>query len=380
MHGSIKTTTGARALCSLPRMMSMLLIGLTLSVQSVESYSIGIWISEAVVTTLTYGPNNSTEALCALDPILPSPACVLCWDLGTASSGPPPAAESSPAPSPAPEAPPRRCDTFNGTDTILTSKQPVTANFTTLACQCGPDPFLSAAGWIMCKCPQITVPRVPDSSDYTLIPAPMNSSPAFDEWAVCQGPSAICSFANCTLDYPGKKTSDLGQELAACGCVDPNPGKETNTTLGTNYVDPSFILSKALYTDFQKNCPNGAQSAGCSAPNSTNVCKAIVSNTIYGGQYDVVSTFSLTPELGTFDRYCPGIPNGQYVNCMTAACERKVAFDGSPLTCYCPIYKSSEPFIIGAPNNESQPPCVPKYPFILSGAPAPAPNTTSMTG
>lgn len=30
-----------------------------------------------------------------------------------------------------------------------------------------------------------------------------------------------CSIANCTTEFPGRDESDLGPQLAACGCITP---------------------------------------------------------------------------------------------------------------------------------------------------------------
>lgn len=69
--------------------------------------------------------------------------------------------------------------------------------------------------------------------------------------------------------------------------------------------------------------------------------QAIAKNKIYGGAYDLVSTYSESPNIGGFDKVCvKGVDgaNGFYAQCMTAACYRRTAFDGSPVTCYCPVY------------------------------------------
>ena len=53
---------------------------------------------------------------------------------------------------------------------------------------------------------------------------------------------------------------------------------------------------------------------------------------------------------------------------MTAACVRKTAFDGSPITCYCPIVNTTASFDVGGPAGASTwRMCNPSYPYILSG-------------
>jgi hypothetical protein len=64
----------------------------------------------------------------------------------------------------------------------------------------------------------------------------------------------------------------------------------------------------------------------------------------------------------------------RYANCMTAACFRKKAFDGSPISCYCPVYKDTM-FLIGAPKGAGKPPCKVTLPYVLSGVKNPLPIT-----
>lgn len=46
------------------------------------------------------------------------------------------------------------------------------------------------------------------------------------------------SFANCTLEYPGKAGSHIGGGLAACGCSTPGPG---NNLTDYSLVDPAYM-------------------------------------------------------------------------------------------------------------------------------------------
>lgn len=47
---------------------------------------------------------------------------------------------------------------------------------------------------------------------------------------------------------------------------------------------------------------------------------------------------------------------------MTAACFKRKAFDGSPITCYCPVYKATR-YIIGSPDCV-QDSCAPNLPYV----------------
>lgn len=42
----------------------------------------------------------------------------------------------------------------------------------------------------------------------------------------------------------------------------------------------------------------------CSAINSTAICQSIGRNTIYGGQYDYISTFTKSAQVGGFNKLC----------------------------------------------------------------------------
>jgi hypothetical protein len=53
---------------------------------------------------------------------------------------------------------------------------------------------------------------------------------------------------------------------------------------------------------------------------------------------------------------------------MTAACFKRKAFDGSPITCYCPVYKSAK-YLVGSPINVTDT-CAPTLPYVLSGVDA----------
>lgn len=246
--------------------------------------------------------------------------------------------------------------------------------------------------------------QIPTSNTYTAWPATSFVSPPGTQWPLCGGKFALCSFANCTMDFPGAQSSCV--PLAACGC---QPGGQ-GTSLGTlSRVDPTYILSSSLAAATAAQCPQGAASQGCTAPDSTPICQAITANTIYNGNYQRVSTYRSTSQ-GGFNTFCPA--NNFYAQCMTAGARKKEterkrkrgngvlrwwrrsprrnpptcphthplhppfiftacfdtpAFDGSPVTCYCPIYASPD-FLLGSPANQPQPPCAPDWPYILSGA------------
>ena len=170
--------------------------------------------------------------------------------------------------------------------------------------------------------------------------------------------------ANCTLSFVGRSSSCI--PLAECGCLKPT---SLNNLPATSQVDPPYILDAAVAAAQTQQCPNNAVGPNCSGVNSTPVCQAINSNNIYGGAYDRISTYTPTP-IGGFDQLCtaPLGVEGLYAQCMTAACYDRPAFDGAPVTCYCPVY-SATAYFLGSRNGTTAS-CEPNLPYVLSGADA----------
>jgi len=258
------------------------------------------------------------------------------------------------------------CDLPNAKATVVTYSTGYVSS-----CVCAPDPFLKLPQWILCKCPLPSSARkdnpynIPTISTYTNWPALNKTSPPQSDWPRCTGKYALCSSANCTMDFPGNNAS--GILLAACGCIIPNG---INGLTNNSLVDPAYILDQKVCKAEQDQCPDYTQSTGCGGPNATPVCKAIGNNTIYNGTYDFISTFSSSSQVGGFNKVCipPGELEGAYAQCMTAACFLKPAFDGSPVTCYCPVYKSTR-YLVGSPINVTDS-CPPQLPYVLSGVDA----------
>lgn len=123
-------------------------------------------------------------------------------------------------------------------------------------------------------------------------------------------------------------------------------------------------MSLPLHTSFKKTCKVTSNSSGCPGPNKNDVCKAIRMNTIYdNGNYDCISMFSMSPQLGGFELACSG--PGKYAQCMTAACYKEPASDGSPVECYCHVFDTHFSFMVGSPWNGNIP-CAQPYPYLLS--------------
>ncbi len=375
------------------------------------------WFPTTQPTLITQSnPGNdtsvTTSCACQSDPLLVDPSCVLCYcpesgNLDTVS-------EVSIEVEQALGLNRTSCADAVGLvkSTLVTfslSGQPL-EDGESFSCQCGYDPVLSpiSPAFVMCRCPEVsscvtssdepdsctyagnsttaTAPptpasqrQIPTSSTYTHLYNENPSDVPLGAWGWCGGQFALCSLANCTTEYEGKETSDIGDSLAECGCLasdDLGPqGNGTTSTRPTSFVDPDFIMSLPLYQEFQDNCLVNSTSARCPGMNQAGICAAISTNSVYRGDYDLVSTFVPSPEYGGFSQQCNVTSGGRYAQCMTAACFKKTAFDGSPVTCYCPIYEG-ESFIVGGPVG-STPPCVQDGPYILSGVDSGASGSAS---
>ena len=90
-----------------------------------------------------------------------------------------------------------------------------------------------------------------------------------------------------------------------------------------------------------------------------------------------ISAYQAT-DLGAINTTCyPAQGWGLWANCMTAACIRggpggePTAWDGSPVTCYCPIQNATAgQYQVGAPFTADQSTlCDANLPYLLSGKP-----------
>lgn len=93
--------------------------------------------------------------------------------------------------------------------------------------------------------------KVPDSKVYTHFKNKQPATYGLGAWAACGSKFALCSMANCTTNSPALKTSDLGGQLAECGCI-------PYTDIGVaderiSLVDPNYIMSMPLFEQFQNN-------------------------------------------------------------------------------------------------------------------------------
>ena len=85
----------------------------------------------------------------------------------------------------------------------------------------------------------------------------------------------------------------------------------------------------------------------------------------YGAKFDLISTFTLTQGQGATQ--CSG--PAMLADCMTAACYIKTAFDGSPVTCYCPVFSvaANVTFLMGSHLGEPIP-CEQPEGYVMSSA------------
>ena len=179
---------------------------------------------------------------------------------------------------------------------------------------------------------------VPTKFDYTNLIENGAGVPPPSQWPQCFGPFVLCSVANCTILSKTGGPLGLFPRQAECGCLSPpaNP-----TVVGPSLVTPTIIKDGALNDAVNRECFGGespsTKNNTCTEVNSAPVCKAINDRTIYKGTWPLISTFAAYADQGV--KVCTGRPDGSSItaDCMTAACYRRGAFDGSPFVCYCPV-------------------------------------------
>lgn len=168
---------------------------------------------------------------------------------------------------------------------------------------------------------------------------PLTTTAPPSQWPKCDGPFVLCSVANCSIiASSGTPTVPLQAE---CGCL--APVRDAGAS-GQSLVTPNIIKSKSVADATIDACFNGVDPTEpgavntCTEINSAPVCKAINAGTMYGGVWPLISTFTLYGDQGV--QMCTGAADGSSIvaDCMTAACYRKRAFDGSRYVCYCPVF------------------------------------------
>ncbi|KAF8065746.1 yipf1 [Scenedesmus sp. PABB004] len=214
-------------------------------------------------------------------------------------------------------------------------------------------------------------PCIPTYQDYTrlVLDPPINPN----NWPRCEGPFVLCSVANCTI-IPGTGTANVPLQ-AACGCLSPT--RTVTAPVGISLVTPNIIKSASVYNATVTACFGGQDpittaNNTCVTVNSAPVCKAINEGTIYGGKWPFISTFTAYADQGA--AVCTGAADGSSIlaDCMTAACYRRRAFDGSPYTCYCPVFnvEPGNTYALGYPRSKfpNGVSCTQPSGYVLSGA------------
>ena len=140
----------------------------------------------------------------------------------------------------------------------------------------------------------------------------LHSVPQNMVFVPCKGDYALCYYAKCKLNEDG--TSD-------CGCQEFS---------GTSFVDVNNIIPPDVKEAVRISCPYGLIS--CPRINESPVCDYVNQNNPYG----LISTFNSGNPKFKFEGTWP-CPVGAYANCMTAQCKKETAWDGSPITCRCPV-------------------------------------------
>ena len=132
----------------------------------------------------------------------------------------------------------------------------------------------------------------------------------------CEGDYALCYYAKCKLN---------GDGTADCGCQEFN---------GPSFVDVNNIIPPDVKEATKRSCPYGLIS--CPHMNEAPVCDYVNRSDYSDQPAGLISTFSSGAPKFIFEgtQSCPADP---YANCMTAQCKRETAWDGSPVTCRCPV-------------------------------------------
>ncbi|KAI8463179.1 MAG: hypothetical protein J3K34DRAFT_444932 [Monoraphidium minutum] len=210
---------------------------------------------------------------------------------------------------------------------------------------------------------------IPTSKDYDNLIETPPAAPA--QWPKCKGPYVLCSVAFCRiLPESGNAMIPLQAE---CGCLLP---VRSGKARGISLVTPNIIKDKEWYDKTVEKCFGGGDPSTanntCTKTNSAPVCKAINKRKMYDGTWPLISTFTAYEDQGV--QVCTGKQDGTSItaDCMTAACYKKTAFDGSPFTCYCPVYtvNPNVTYALGYPrsDNPNGINCTQAAGFVISGA------------
>ena len=184
------------------------------------------------------------------------------------------------------------------------------------------------------------------SKIYTGYPQPVTQGTI-----LCLSDFAVCAFANCTVSFQSDPP------VAECGCLPiragvPGPAKPNGLPLPSPYNQMTIgnIVDAKLRAATVKLCGNGTRCVPGSAPFCGEMAPSAATGrpTMFGGRFDLISTYS--PTAWTASDTAPGTgqgfpgpaitcsAGGAVAECNGAACLNRPAFNGLPVTCYCPIY------------------------------------------
>ncbi|KAG2485518.1 hypothetical protein HYH03_015790 [Edaphochlamys debaryana] len=171
-------------------------------------------------------------------------------------------------------------------------------------------------------------------------------------WGKCLGPYVLCAVANCSIRADtGNKKYPLQAE---CGCLTP---ESNGLPYGASLVTPNIIKREKAYKATLQECFGNDPLANgtCTAVNSMPACKAINNYNLYpGGDWPLISTYRPWSNEGAQE--CVGKADNSSImaECMTAACYKKTAWDGSPYTCFCPVVTvpAGEKYGLGFPKDK----------------------------
>ncbi|GAX74801.1 hypothetical protein CEUSTIGMA_g2248.t1 [Chlamydomonas eustigma] len=185
------------------------------------------------------------------------------------------------------------------------------------------------------------------SEIYDAYPQPISATQYVPYSFSCLSAFALCAYANCTVT-----SFDSYPPIAECGCVTVRP-RQFPAKAPYNLGASIGLLDKKLKKATKAVCGKGFDCTRDSHYNTAPACEQMMPSLsspagkakMYSGKFDIISTFNdfAWPENTTANQGQKGSPQicsngGVFVNCFSAGCMYKKAWNGLDTTCYCPIY------------------------------------------
>ena len=163
------------------------------------------------------------------------------------------------------------------------------------------------------------------------------------------------------------QTKGTSPPLAECGCAVPTAAAAGVSTGQTDNILDADLWAATVSKCSRTNCSASVNAAPfcdamATAPRTQKAlmyarnvpgCSGKKAARKFGGPFDLISTYSPTGWPNGTDPATQGAPaplgtcpnGGVYTMCFSTGCLLKEAYNGMPVTCYCPIYTTTEPFV-----------------------------------